>query len=266
MITAKEIVEIIREKHNIKKTFDLGFIVGSGLSDSVPEMKEKIVISYNEVGMPTSKIPGYHGEFVFGKLNGKDVVKLTRYYYYETGEIERVRLPLEILSLLGVKTLIMASSCDAVSDHLEIGDLMVIKDHINFAGTNPLIGMENIQFVDMTNAYDSYLRRLAIEAGKMANFRLKEGVAMQFCGPTYETAAETSFAKFIGVSIGSMSVAFDTICARYYGIKVLAFASIINKASNLDGKEMISKEEAKKYTAENAKKLKLILDYVLAMI
>ncbi len=265
MISNGEVVKKLKNKFHVKDKYEIAFIMGSGLNGSVPEIKDKIVVSYEEVGMPESKVKGFKGEFVFGKINQINVIQLTRYHFYESGDVAKVRLPFEILSLFGIKIVIMATSCGAVSDELEVGDLMVIKDHINFAGTNPLIGMENIKFVDMTNAYNKDLRKFAFESGKLCNIKLKEGITMQFSGPTYETPSEVIFARSLGVSTVSMSTAFDTICARNFGIKVLAFASVVNKAADFETKELITHDDVLKNSTENSMKLKLIIDKFLKL-
>src|SRR5690554_483873 len=110
LISASEIVKELKEKHKIKNSYEIAFIMGSGLDGAVPEFENKIEVDYTQTKMPKSKVEGFKGGFVFGKINDMDVMKITRYHYYETGDVKLVMLPFEILNLLGVKTIIMATA------------------------------------------------------------------------------------------------------------------------------------------------------------
>ncbi len=251
------------KKYGVSEKIDVAFIMGSGLDGGI-EIQDKIVISYDKVGMPKSKVEGFVGQFVFGRIGDKNVLKITRYHFYESGDIKLVRLPFEILSAFGVKTLVMATATGGVNPDFVPGDLMLICDHINLAGTNPLVASDKIEFVDMNDAYNKNYRKLAQQIAKQKNILLKTGVHAQFSGPSYETVAEVKFLQKIGVDTVSMSTAFDTICAKAKGINVLAFASVVNKAA--DTEHEITHKEVLQVSNQNAYKIKEIVSEFVKMI
>lgn len=260
-MNALKIVEDLKQKYNISDEYEIAFIMGSGLDAGVPEFENELVIDYENTQMPESKVQGFKGRFVFGKIDGIKVMKITRYHYYESGDVALVRLPFEILSLLKVKTVVLATASGGVDKSFEVGTLMLIEDHINLTGYSPLIGKEKIEFIDMNNAYDQSLRTLAIESARKAGVELAQGVHIQFSGPTYETPAEVNLARILGAKTVSMSTAFDTICARSHGIKVLAFASVVNKAGVVE--EEVTHEIVLEASRKNAVKIKKILTEML---
>jgi purine-nucleoside phosphorylase len=261
LITAQEIVAELKKEYNIKDNYEIAFIMGSGLDGAVPEFENKIEIDYKNTKMPKSKVVGFTGKFVFGTINGMDVMKITRYHYYENGDVKLVMLPFEIMNLLGVKTVMLATATGGVDQKFDVGTLMLIEDHINLTGFSPLIGRDKIEFIDLNNAYDPALRLLAIESAKKVGVQLERGTHMQFSGPTYETPAEVVMARIMGAKTVSMSTAFDTICARNFGIKVLAFASVVNKAGVVE--EEITHDMVLEASRINAIKLKKILLEIL---
>ncbi len=261
LVSALEVVNALKEKHNLSENYEIAFIMGSGLDGAVPEFENKIEIDYNQTLMPKSKVEGFKGKFVFGTINGINVMKITRYHYYESGDVKLVMLPFEILNIFGVKTVMLATATGGIDPNFEVGTLMLIEDHINLTGYSPLIGRDKIEFIDLNNAYDPVLRNLAIESAKKVEVELERGVHIQFSGPTYETPAEVVMARIIGAKTVSMSTAFDTMCARSFGIKVLAFASVVNKAGVVE--EEISHEMVLEASQKNAVKLKKILTEIL---
>lgn len=252
----KKLKKQLIKKYDMPDSFDIAFIMGSGLSAGV-EIENKIVVPYEKVGMPKSKVQGFKGEFVFGTLHDKKVIKITRYHYYESGDMNLVKLPFQILKEFNVKLVIMATATGGVKQELDAGDLLVISDHINLAFNNPFIASEQIKFVDMNNAYDKDYCKQVLKIAKDNNINICEGVHAQLSGPNYETPAEVKFLEKIGVSTVSMSTAFDTLCARYYNIKVLAFASVSNKAGDIENE--ITHEEVLHVSQQNSQKLKVII-------
>lgn len=261
-MNAKQIVEILKANYKIENEYDIAFIMGSGLDDAVPNFDDELIVDYKNTPMPNSKVQGFTGAFKFGKIGDKKCVKLTRYHYYETGDISLVRLPFEILKELNVKVVIMATSCISINKIYKTGNLLLIKDHINLTGNNPLIGAEPLEFIDMNNAYDNKLRQLAKQSAKKIGLNLKEIVHLQLSGPTYETQSEIRMAQNLGADTISMSTAFDTICARKMKIKVLAFAFI----SNMIGENDISHESVLKMAKDNSLKLNKILAQIINSI
>ena len=261
LISAIEVVNSLKEKYSLKDNYEIAFIMGSGLDGAVPDFENKIEIDYNQTLMPKSKVEGFKGKFVFGTINGINVMKITRYHYYESGDVKLVMLPFEIMNLFGVKTVMLATATGGVDQSFDVGTLMLIEDHINLTGFSPLIGRDKIEFIDLNNAYDPVLRNLAIESANKVGVQLERGTHIQFSGPTYETPAEVVMARLMGAKTVSMSTAFDTICARSFGIKVLAFASVVNKAGVVE--EEISHEMVLDASQKNAVKLKKILTEIL---
>lgn len=253
----KKLKKLLTKKYGVLPIYDIAFIMGSGLDGGI-DIVDKIVVPYDKVGMPKSKVEGFVGQFVFGKLGNKNVIKITRYHYYESGDINLVCLPFEILAEFGVKTLVMATATGGVNPDFVPGNLMVVSDHINFAGNNPLINSPKIDFVDMNDAYDKKYLQTAMQIAKQRGIKLAQGVHAQFSGPSYETVAEVKFLQKIGVDTVSMSTAFDTICARAKGIKVLAFASVVNKAA--DTENQITHQEVLRVSNQNAYKIKEIVN------
>lgn len=256
---AIEIVNFLKENYHIHDEYDIAFIMGSGLDEGMPDFQNAVKINYEQTPMPKSKVEGFTGEFVFGQIGKLKVMKITRYHYYETGNLELVRLPFEILSQFKVKNVIMATSCISINSKFKLGDLLLIKDHINLTGNNPLINTDVIEFVYMGDAYDSNLRKIAMNSAIKNNYTLNECVHMQLSGPTYETPAEINMAKILGADTISMSTAYDVICARKYNIKVLAFAFI----SDAINAAKVSHENVLKMARSNSFKLKEILTLVL---
>lgn len=227
----KRIVKKIKKKYH--KFIDVGMIFGSGI-DVAELIDDKLIIEYKELGMPCGKVKGHSGKFVFGKINGKNVVLASRYHYYECGNMEQVRLPLMIIKELGAKTVILQSSTGALNSSLRLGQLCVVKDHINLGGNNPLIGMDEIKFINMTNNYNSnYINRLQTEIKS-----LPAVTHVQFSGPNYETQAEIVMAQKLGGDTVSMSLAYDNLIARYLDLNVLAFAVVTNELDNGNNKSL----------------------------
>lgn len=259
----KKLHKLLTKKYNVPSQIDIALIMGSGLDGGV-EILDKIVVDYDKVGMPKSKVDGFKGQFVFGHIGNKNVIKITRYHYYESGDRTLVRLPFDILAEFGVKTLIMATATGGVNPNFVAGDLMLICDHINFAGNNPLIASSKIDFIDMNNVYDKDYRALALQIAQKNSIKLYQGIHAQFSGPSYETPAEVKFLQTVGVDTVSMSTAFDAICAKAKGIKILAFASVVNKAADLENE--ITHQEVLRISNQNAYKIKKIVDEFLKNI
>lgn len=257
-MNAKNIVSSLKERFQLKDHYEIAFIMGSGLDDSVPEFENKVIIPYTETEMPHSKVHGFKSKFVFGELFGKNVMMITRNHYYESANTSLVRLPFEILHEFGVKTVIMATATGGVDKSFDVGTLMLIDDHINFTGFNPLIATEKIEFVDLNDAYDKHLIAKTLEIAKKVDVKLEKGIHVQFSGPTYETPAEVNMIRMFGAKTVSMSTAFDTICARYFGMKVLAFASVVNKAGIAE--EIITHEMVLEASRKNSVKINKILN------
>ncbi len=252
-------VKVLKNKYNIDNV-DLAIVCGSGLGDALPDLNNEIIVSYDELGLPKSKVKGHSGNFVFGEYNKIKIVLVSRIHYYESGKVGNVRLPYEIISKLGVKRVILLTSSGGLNKTYNVGDLILIKDHINFAGVNPLIGVEDMRFTNMGDCYNLDWRNEAKNVALKEGVELKEGVFVQMSGPSYETLAEVEMLRMIGADVVSMSTAFDCIIANYLGMKVIGFSVVVNVFSG--GDDNLNHQEV----LDNAKKSSINLKKILTNI
>lgn len=225
-------------------------ILGSGLGALGDEVENPIVVSYEEVPhMKHSTAPDHKGRFVFGRLAGRDVAVMQgRLHAYEGWSFADAAYPVRVLRLLGAETLIVTNAAGAVNDAFDVGDIMLITDHIKFFAMSPLTG-PNVEefgprFPDMSHVYTPALQTVARGAAKKLDLRLQEGVYMYFPGPQYETPAEIRAARILGADAVGMSTVPEAIVAAHCGMKVLGFTLCTNMAAGvldqpLTGEEVI---------------------------
>ncbi len=259
-MNAKKIVRILNKKYKIKDV-DYAIVVGSGLMDSIPDLDDIKIVPYTSLHMPKSKVQGHSGKFIFGKYEDKKVVIVSRIHYYESGDIEKVRLPYQILSLLNVKNVVLLTSCGGLNKTFRVGDIMLIKDHINFSGLNPLVAIFPLKFTSMTNAYDSELFAKMVKIAKDNNIDARQGTHIQFSGPSYETPAEVDVARNMGADTVSMSTVFDCIICNYYQMKVCGIASVVNVFN--DKQEELSHNEVLINAQKACSQIKTIISNLL---
>ena len=257
---AEKIALKLQKKYGIEN-LDVAIVLGSGQISAVPRLENEITVKYSEIGMPKSKVPGHSGSFVFGKYKGKNIVFVSRIHFYEYGDIDLVKLPFEVVAKLGVKTAYLLTSTGGVNKNLKVGDIMLIRDHINLSGKNPMVGMENIKFVGMQDCYNSNLSEKIKEMAKKEKIDLKEGVICQMSGPNYETKAEIEMLRNIGVDVVSMSTVHDCIICNYLGIKVAAMAIVVNVYGLKNGD--VTHKEVVEYAEKSCHKIKKILESVI---
>lgn len=232
-----ESVAFLESKINSKPR--IGIILGSGLGGLADLIEEPIYIQYEDIpNFPISTVEGHAGRLVFGKLQGVDIVAMQgRFHYYEGYPIHDVVFPVRVMTGIGIETLIVTNAAGGVNESFRPGDLMIINDHINYAGVNPLIGKnldnKGPRFVDMTWAYDKELIKIAKNSAKKLKLNIKEGVYMWFSGPTYETPAEIKLASILGADAVGMSTVPEVIIANHEGIKVLGISCITNMAAGI---------------------------------
>lgn len=233
----KESVEFITSKIKTKPT--IGLILGSGLGSLADRIENPVIIEYKDIpSFPVSTVEGHKGQLVIGELGNKTVVAMQgRFHYYEGYPLKDVTFPIRVMIGIGIKNLIVTNAAGGSNKSFKPGDLMIITDHINFTGQNPLIG-ENLndlgpRFVDMTKAYNRDLIRIAKETASKLNMNLKEGVYMWFTGPTYETPAEIRLAITLGADAVGMSTVPEVIVANHEGINVLGISCITNMAAGI---------------------------------
>lgn len=264
-----ESIKYIKEK--TKRKPSIGLVLGSGLGSLGEKIENPTIIEYKDIpNFPISTVKGHKGQLIIGQLGGKDVVTMQgRFHYYEGYQLNEVVFPIRVIIGLGIKNLIITNAAGGVNENFKPGDLMIINDHINFTGQNPLIG-ENFEelgprFVDMTFSYDKGLINLAKNIGKKLNISLKEGVYMWFTGPTYETPAEVKLARTLGASAVGMSTVPEVIVATHQGIKVLGISCITNMAAGVLDKSLNHKEVIETSLMVKDKFEKLVIEILANM-
>lgn len=216
-----------------------GLILGSGLGGYAEKLKNPRMLRYADIpGFPQSNVPGHKGRFVIGELFGKTVICMQgRFHYYEGYPQNRLALGVRVMKRLGVEKLLLTNAAGGVNLSFRPGDLMLITDHINFSGANPLTGPNDDsfgpRFPDMGNVYDKALREMVKKAADEEKIVLQEGVYMMFSGPSFETPAEIVMARTLGASAVGMSTVPEAIAARHCGIRSVGISLITNMAAGV---------------------------------
>ena len=214
---------------------EIGIVLGSGLGKLADQIEHPLVVPYRDIpGFPVSTAIGHKGNFIVGNLGGKCIIAMQgRIHYYEGYGMDLVVLPIRVMMTVGIQRLFVSNAAGGVSFDLHIGDLMIIKDHINLL-PNPLIGpnMEHLgpRFPDMTRPYDPSLIALAKQVAADQGITLKEGVYVGGTGPSYETPAEYKYFRLIGGAAVGMSTVPEVIAARHAGVPVFGISVITNEA------------------------------------
>lgn len=223
-------------------------ILGSGLGFLGNEVEDAIAIDYEAIPhFKVSTAPDHEGRLVFGKLSGVDVAVMQgRMHYYEGYTPEEVAYPVRVAKLLGVHTMIVTNAAGAINTGFQVGDLMLIEDHIRIMGESPLRG-ENLpqfglRFCDMTETYDPELRAMALEKAKAMGLRVQQGVYFYFPGPQFETPAEIRMARTMGGDAAGMSTVYEATTANHCGIRTLGISLMTNMAAGIL-KQKLSGEE-----------------------
>jgi purine-nucleoside phosphorylase len=236
-------------------------VLGSGLSAIGDLLTDKVAIPYGELdGFPGGGVSGHGRDLLIGNLGGKRVAVLTgREHYYEHGNPAAMRPALEAMAALGAQTLLLTNSAGSLDQRFQPGDLMLISDHINYAGMNPLIGeATDRRFVNMVDCYSPQLRAKARELAERLDISLGEGIYLWYSGPSFETVAEIQMAIRLGANAVGMSTAPEVILGRFLGMKVWACSSITNMGAGLST-ENISHEHTKIMAVQGAEKLKKLI-------
>ncbi len=227
---------------------EIGIILGSGLNDFADRMEDPVVISYDDIpNMQSGKVSDHRGQLVYGEYKGKRMVMLAgRFHYYESGDMQKAAYPARVLAALGVKRFIITNAAGCINTDWKAGSLMLIKDHINLSGSNPLIG-DNLQefgprFPDMTYTYDRELRAKLKAAAAAEGIDLCEGVYAMFTGPSFETPAEIIFARTIGADAAGMSTVPEAIIANHAGCEIIGISLLSNMAAGVLDQPLTSEE------------------------
>lgn len=210
---------------------ETAIILGTGLGSLVHEITDKYEISYKDIpNFPLSTVEGHSGKLIFGKLGGKDILAMQgRFHFYEGYSMQQVTFPVRVMRELGIKTLFVSNAAGGMNPNFEIGDLMIITDHINLFPEHPLRG-KNIdygpRFPDMSEAYSKELIAKALEIAKEKGIKVQQGVYVGTQGPTFETPAEYKMFHILGGDAVGMSTVPEVIVANHCGIKVFGISVI----------------------------------------
>lgn len=217
----------------------VALVLGSGLGRFAERIENPDVIDYRDIPrFAHSTAPGHKGRLVFGSLVGKPVVCMQgRFHYYEGHPLSDIVYPIRVMRALGAEVIILTNAAGGINQRFSAGDIMMIEDHINLTGVNPLIGPndETIgpRFPDMTYAYDPALREIALEAARSCQIPLRRGVYLGCTGPSFETPAEIRAFRLLGADAVGMSTVPEVIAANHCGMRVLAFSLITNLAAGV---------------------------------
>lgn len=229
----------------------IGIVLGSGLGDFADRIQVAARIPYGEIeDFPVSTVAGHKGQFIFGTIEGKKVVAMQgRVHYYEGYQMPEVVLPIRLMGLLGIKKLLLTNAAGGINEAFKAGDFMMITDHIATAIPNPLIGANpdglGERFPDMSEVYSKKLQQIIRRSAGECAISLKEGVYVQFTGPSYETPAEVRLARWWGADAVGMSTACEAIAARHMQIEVCGISCITNMAAGIVEKKLDHQEVQK---------------------
>ena len=246
---------------------EVALIVGSGLGGVTGTVMKPVTIPYTEIpNFPKATVAGHAGQMVCGELAGKRVLVLSgRFHLYEGRSLEEVVFPVHVVDSLGVKVLLVTNAAGGINPVFNPGDLMMIEDHINHLGVNPLIEFrENdaVKFLDMTQAYSTRLREKLEAAAEKAQILLRRGVYLATTGPSYETPAEVKTFAWWGADAVGMSTVPEVILARYHNIEVAGISCITNLAAGISSKRLSHDEVLEVGKASQAKLAKLLGEFL----
>ena len=249
----------------------VGMVLGSGLGDFADTLEDAVSIPYSQIPhFPTPTVPGHAGALVFGRKQGRDVVVLQgRIHYYEGHPQRELTLPIRVLAALGVKQLVLTNACGGVNLSYTPGDLMLIADHINYSGDNPLIGPNlndfGPRFPDCCDIYTATLRRAIKEKAAATGISLQEGVYAMYSGPNYETPAEIRMFRILGADVVGMSTVPEALVAAHCGMDVVGISCVTNMAAGILPQKL-SHAEVTEVAARVHDKFQSLLDIVLTAL
>ena len=226
-------------RSRLPDTPQIGLILGSGLGDYANTLDDMLRIPYSDIpNFPVPTVPGHSGAMVYGRKAGIPVLILQgRIHYYEGLSQQEITLPVRVLAALGIKTLVLTNACGGVNLDFHPGDLMLISDHINFSGANPLIGANldafGPRFPDMSDLYTASVRKAIREKSAEAGIALREGVYAMYSGPNYETPAEIRMFRILGADTVGMSTVPEALVAGQCGMQVVGISCITNMAAGV---------------------------------
>lgn len=256
----------IQEKVAIKPV--IGLILGSGLGSLGDEIDEPTIISYDDIPhFPKSTVAGHKGQLVIGTLKGKNVIAMQgRFHYYEGYSMEQVTFPVRVMKQLGAEALIVTNAAGGINKDFNPGDLMIITDHINNTGTNPLIGPNSDEqgerFPDMTAAYDPAYIEHTEKCAKKLQINVQTGTYIGNTGPTYETPAEVKMLREFGGDAVGMSTVPEVIVARHSGMRLLGISCISNMAAGILDEQLTHEDVIQTTERVKSNFLKLVKEVI----
>lgn len=268
----EQIKESVRHVRSIDDgPFEIGLVLGSGLSVLGDKMADPTFISYKDIPyFPRATVSGHKGRLVLGTIAGRKILAMQgRFHFYEGYSLNEVTFPIRMMKALGIHRLIVTNAAGGINRTFSKGDLMVITDHINLMGTNPLIGRNNIdlgeRFPDMTNAYDDQFIQHALNCAKQLNIPLKTGVYAGNTGPSYETPAEIKMLETIGADAVGMSTVPEVIVAKHSQMRVLGLSCISNMAAGILD-EQLSHEQVIETTQQVQESFVRLMKQIIATL
>ncbi|WP_121355418.1 purine-nucleoside phosphorylase [Flavisolibacter nicotianae] len=250
---------------------NIGVVLGSGLGNFVQEIAITKEIPYEEIPhFPVSTVEGHHGKLIFGTIAGKPVIAMAgRFHFYEGYAPEDVVFPIRVMKFLGVQTLLVSNAAGGVGEGMQVGDLMIITDHISFAIKNPLLGANDNRlgprFADMSEPYKKDLIQKAKDIAQRLGIRLKEGVYFGVTGPTFETRAEYKMIRLLGAHAVGMSTVQEVIAASHAGMNVFAM-SVITDVGIREEENIITHDEVLQAAKEAEPKFSAVFREMIAAL
>ena len=253
------------------ENYEVGIILGTGLGGLVSEINIEHEIDYDQLPhFPISTVESHHGKLIFGKIKGKNVVAMQgRFHFYEGYSMQQITYPVRVMKFLGVKTLLVSNACGGMNPIYRKGDVMIMLDHINLLGDNPLIGKNEDdlgpRFPDMSEPYSHELIKIAEEVALENKIPIQKGVYVAVPGPNLETKAEYRFLRNIGADVVGMSTIPENIVANHMGIKVLGI-SIITDECFPESLQAVNVDEIIETAMKTEPKMTLIMKEVIGRL
>ena len=235
MMKLTDTYEYIKDRVDFETT--VGVILGSGLGKIIDKIEKPIILRYKDIpNFVNTNVEGHSGNLVFGKIGETNLVFMQgRNHFYEGHSMGDITYPIRVMKSLGVETLITTNAVGGINSYFQVGDIMLVNDHINLMGSNPLIGqVDGEKFIDMSSVYDKELINAGLLCGVKNNIKLREGVLTALSGPTYETPAEYKFLKIIGSDAVGMSTIPEVIVAKQLEMRIFSMSIITNVVGGLD--------------------------------
>lgn len=239
---AEQAAEFVRQCMGLRPK--IAVVLGSGLGKFAEELTDATRISYTTIPhFPSPTVKGHAGELAVGKLGGVELAVMRgRVHLYEGYSAREVTFPVRVLGRLGIQALVVTNACGGINASYAPGSLVILKDHINMQGANPLIGPNDDRFgprfPDMTHAYTPLYRQVALREAKQLGIDAYEGVYVGLAGPSYETPAEIRGFRAMGAGVVGMSTVAEAIVARHMGMKILAISCVANRAADVTNEEL----------------------------